>query len=381
MSEAAVSPYSRKNPFPASLTVNRPLTGSGSQKDTRHFEIDLQGSGLEYEVGDSLGVFPTNDPALVDEILHLLELSGDEQVTSPAKEQVSLRDALLYHSILTEPSKQLLAAIGEKDLAAQSLRDIVESKDRHALTDYAWGREVIDPLLEYNVKFTADEFVAVLRKLQPRLYSIASSLKAHPDQVHLTIATVEYESFGRKRKGVCTTYLAQRVGDDDKVPVFVHKAKHFRIPEDPATDMIMVGPGTGVAPFRAFLEERKAIAAPGRNWLFFGEQHSTSEFFYRDEFEAYQKDGTLARFDTAFSRDQEHKIYVQHRLLENGADIWAWLEGGAYFYVCGDAERMAKDVEATLIEIIEIHGKKSQEEAEAWLADFKKAKRYRKDVY
>lgn len=361
--------------------MNRPLTGSGSQKDTRHFEIDLQGSGLEYEVGDSLGVFPTNDPALVDEILHLLELSGDEQVTSPAKEQVSLRDALLYHSILTEPSKQLLAAIGEKDLAAQSLRDIVESKDRHALTDYAWGREVIDPLLEYNVKFTADEFVAVLRKLQPRLYSIASSLKAHPDQVHLTIATVEYESFGRKRKGVCTTYLAQRVGDDDKVPVFVHKAKHFRIPEDPATDMIMVGPGTGVAPFRAFLEERKAIAAPGRNWLFFGEQHSASEFFYRDEFEAYQKDGTLARFDTAFSRDQEHKIYVQHRLLENGADIWAWLEGGAYFYVCGDAERMAKDVEATLIEIIEIHGKKSQEEAEAWLADFKKAKRYRKDVY
>ncbi|MFV0338242.1 MAG: sulfite reductase subunit alpha [Chthoniobacterales bacterium] len=381
MSETEVSPYSRKNPFPASLTVNRPLTGTGSQKDTRHFEIDLKGSGLEYEVGDSLGVFPTNDPELVDEILHLLGLSGDEQVTSPAKEQVTLRDALLYHSVLTDPSKQLLAAIGEKDPAAQSLRDLLESEDRQALSNYAWGREVIDPLLEYDVKFTADEFVAVLRKLQPRLYSIASSLKAHPDQVHLMIATVEYESYGRKRKGVCSTYLAQRVSEGKKVPVFVHKAKHFRVPEDPATDMIMVGPGTGVAPFRAFLQERKATNATGRNWLFFGEQHSSSEFFYRDELEAFQKDGVLTHFDTAFSRDQEHKIYVQHRLLERGADIWEWLKGGAYFYVCGDAERMAKDVEATLLEIIEKHGGKSQEEATAYLDEFKKAKRYRKDVY
>lgn len=382
MSVDAITVYSRKNPFPAPLLINRPLTGEGSEKDTRHYEISLEGSGLAYEVGDSLGVFPSNDPALVDEILSVLELSGEEPVNNPAGETVSLRRALLHDFIITEPSKQLLQAISERDSSAEFLATFLDPAAKAELENYTWGRGVIDPLLEFpSARFTAEELVKVLRKLQPRLYSIASSLKAHPEQVHLAIATVEYESQDRARKGVCSTFLAQRVEGDTRVPVFVHTAKHFRVPEDAATDMIMVGPGTGIAPFRAFLQERKATGASGRNWLFFGEQRSKSDFFYREEFEGYVADGVLSRFDTAFSRDQDYKIYVQHRMLENGREMFGWLESGACFYVCGDANRMAKDVDEALHQVVQKHGGKSPEEAEAYVAAMKKEKRYRKDVY
>lgn len=373
--------YSRKNPFPAKLKTNRKLTKEGSAKDTRHFEIELTGSGLAYEVGDSLGVFPTNNPALVEELLGVLGFSGEEQVPDPNGNPVTIREALTSHYVITGKDKKLLAAIAEKDSAAAHFLPMTTPEGKAELDAYVWGREVIDPLLAHPAaKFTPEEFVKCLRKLQPRLYSIASSLKAKPNEVHLTVAAVRYESHGRKREGVCSTFLADRAGEGP-VPVFVHTAKHFRVPEDPATPVIMVGPGTGIAPFMAFLQERKATAASGRNWLFFGDQKAATDFLYREELEAWQKEGVLHRLSTAFSRDQAEKIYVQHRMLEEAAELYAWLEQGAYFYVCGDASRMAKDVDAALHQVVEKAGGKAPEEAAAYVEELKKSKRYRKDVY
>ncbi|MEO6846521.1 MAG: sulfite reductase subunit alpha [Chthoniobacterales bacterium] len=382
MSTESTSGYSRKNPFPAKLTVNRRITLEGSEKDTRHFEICLKGSGLQYEVGDSLGIFPSNDPALVDSLLKTLGYAGTEEVAGNAGTPMPIRQALTTDYVITEPSKQLLQAISEKDSSGEFLKDLIDPAAKTSLDQYVWGRDVLDPLLEFTAaKFTPEEFVKVLRKLQPRLYSIASSLKAFPEQVHLTVACVRYQSYNRARVGVCSTFLSDRVDDNTPVPVFSHTAKHFRVPENTDTPMIMVGPGTGIAPFRAFLQERKATGAKGKNWLFFGEQRSQSDFFYRDEFEAFQKDGILNQFDTAFSRDQGFKIYVQNRLIEKGADIWKWLEEGANFYVCGDAARMAKDVDTALHEVVEKVGGRTPEQAKEYIDAMKKEKRYRKDVY
>lgn len=373
--------YSRKNPFPAKLKTNRKLTGNGSAKDTRHFEIDLAGSEIIYEVGDSLGVFPTNNPALVEEILGVLGFSGEEQVPDTAGNPVAIREALTRHYVITEKDKKLLAAIAEKDPTAAHFLPMITPEGRAELESYVWGREVIDPLLAHpGAKFTPEEFVKCLRKLQPRLYSIASSQKAHPSEVHLTVAAVRFESHGRKREGVCSTFLADRTGDGH-VPVFVHTAKHFRVPEDPTTHVIMVGPGTGIAPFMAFLQERKASGSSGKNWLFFGDQKASTDFLYREELESWQGEGVLHRLDTAFSRDQSDKIYVQHRMLEAAQELYAWLEQGAFFYVCGDASRMAKDVDAALHQVVEKAGGKSTEEAAAYVEELKKSKRYRKDVY
>ena len=373
--------YSRKNPFPAKLKTNRKLTKEGSAKDTRHFEIVLEGSGLQYEVGDSLGVFPTNNPALVEEILSVLGFTGEEQVPDTAGNPVTIREALTRFYVITEMDKKLLAAIAEKDPTAAHFLPMVTPEGRAELEAYFWGREVIDPLLAHPAaKFTPEEFVKCLRKLQPRLYSIASSQKAHPSEVHLTVAAVRYESNGRKREGVCSTFLSDRAGEGP-APVFVHTAKHFRVPEDPATHVIMVGPGTGIAPFMAFLQERKATAATGKNWLFFGDQKAATDFLYREELEAWQKEGVLHKLSTAFSRDQAEKIYVQHRMLEAAEELYAWLEQGAYFYICGDASRMAKDVDTALHKVVETAGGKSPEEAAAYVEELKKSKRYRKDVY
>jgi len=373
--------YSRKNPFPAKLKTNRKLTKEGSAKDTRHFEIVLEGSGLQYEVGDSLGVFPTNNPALVEEILGVLGFTGEEQVPDTAGNPVTIREALTRFYVITEMDKKLLAAIAEKDPTAAHFLPMVTPEGRAELEAYFWGREVIDPLLAHPAaKFTPEEFVKCLRKLQPRLYSIASSQKAHPSEVHLTVAAVRYESNGRKREGVCSTFLSDRAGEGP-APVFVHTAKHFRVPEDPATHVIMVGPGPGIAPFMAFLQERKATAATGKNWLFFGDQKAATDFLYREELEAWQKEGVLHKLSTAFSRDQAEKIYVQHRMLEAAEELYAWLEQGAYFYICGDASRMAKDVDTALHKVVETAGGKSPEEAAAYVEELKKSKRYRKDVY
>jgi len=374
--------YSRKNPFPGSLKINRPLTKVGSEKETRHFEISLEGSGMIFEVGDSIGVFSKNCPALVDEIITALEATGDEPVPAPDGSSKPLRQALIEDYQITQPDKKFLAAVLERADAAPVLADLLPDPERKKeLEAFLWGLEIIDFLHDHpSAKFTPEEFVKLLRKLQPRLYSISSSLKAHPEQVHLTIAAVRYQTNGRERKGVCSTYLSDRAGEEP-VNVFVHTAKGFRLPEDPATPVIMVGPGTGVAPFRAFLQERKATGATGKNWLFFGEQRKALDFLYEDEFAAYEKDRVLTKFSTAFSRDQSEKVYVQHRMMENAAEIWAWLEEGAHLFVCGDAQRMAKDVDVALHQIAEHQGKKSPEEAAVFIEQLKKDKRYKRDVY
>ncbi len=354
----------------------------GSEKETRHYEFSLADSGLQYQVGDSMGIFPQNNPKLVQELLDALHFSGDEQVKNKDGETASVREGLLKHYQITQPSKQFLEAMVEKSRGASELGELLDPDRKSELEHYLWGLETIDFLLDApSIRFAPDEFVSKLRKLQPRLYSVGSSMKAYPEQVHLMIASVRYESHGRKREGVASTYLADRVGQNTTVPMFVHVAKGFRLPEDPKTPIIMVGPGTGVAPFRAYLQERKMIGAPGKNWLFFGEQRSRFDFFYYDEFAALQTDGVLTRFHTAFSRDQAYKVYVQHRLLENSKEVYAWLQEGAHFFVCGDAARMAKDVDVALLQIVEKEGAMSPEAAAEYIEALRKEKRYKRDVY
>ena len=380
-SPIASTTYSRTNPFPARLITNRKLTGVDSGKDTRHFEISLQDSGLTYEVGDALGVMPQNCPALVDEIIRALGCDGEEGVTEPSGKETSLRSALLRNYQITKPGSSLLQLIADK-AGDEELKSLLEPSRKADLDKFLYGREVIDVLLRCGAaKFEPKEFVGLLAKLQPRLYSISSSPKAHPGEVHLTIAAVRYESHGRARKGVCSTFLADRVEADTPVPVFVQTSHGFRIPADGSKPIIMIGPGTGIAPFRAFLEERRAIGATGKNWLFFGDQKAASDFLYREQLEGMLAEDLLTRLDTAFSRDQAEKIYVQTRMLEQAAELWRWLEDGAHLYVCGDAKRMAKDVDAALHEIIQNAGGKTADEAKAYVAKLKSDKRYQRDVY
>lgn len=377
--------YNVKNPFIAKVKKAYDLSGPDAPKNTRHYEIDLAGSGLEYTPGDSLAVQPTNDPALVDETLKALGFSGEEIVTHPkTAAQVPIRQALIEGSLITEVDNKLIKAIVEKTGGQTPLAELAAPEKKEDLKKYLWGRFVVD-LLEENpaAKFEPAEFMATLKKLNIRLYSISSSQKAHPEEVHLTVATVKYSSHGRHRGGVASTFLAERISlGETPIPVFVNHGKGFRLPEpQEETPVIFCGPGTGIAPFRAFLEERKATGAKGKAWLFFGEVSEKSCFFYKDEFEAYLADGTLTKLTTAWSRDQAEKIYVQHRMLENSAELYAWLEQGAIFYVCGDASRMAVDVDKALHTIIEKEGGKTPEEAVAYMAALKEAKRYRRDVY
>ena len=372
----------RANPFPARMVVNRRLSGPESEKDTRHFELDLTGWGLGFEVGDSVGVYPTNDPELVDEIIRALGFTGDEHVPRPKGEPTALGEALLRDYGITQPTPKFLKAIAQRANAAPTLQYLLAPDRKQDLQTYLWGMEVVDFLVEHpSVRFTSEEFVGLLPKLQPRLYSVASSLKAFPDQVHLIVDVVRYESNGRLRKGVASSFLAERA-DAAPVPVFPTVAKHFHLPEDPDTPIIMVGPGTGIAPFRAYLQERKATGAKGKNWLFFGSQHEHCDFAYGDEFNAYLKKGLLTRLDCAWSRDQAQKIYVQHKMTENAAEIWKWIEAeGAHFFVCGDARRMAKDVDGTLRKIVQEQGGKSVEQANEYVEKLKSDKRYKRDVY
>ncbi len=378
----AAPPYSRANPFPAKLLVNRRLSGPESAKDTRHFELDLTGWGLSYEVGDSVAVCATNDPELVDEIIHALSTTGDEKVPRPKGPTTTLREALLRDYGITQPTPKFLNAITERANSSTLLKDLLQPERKEDLDRYLWGMEVIDFLNEHpSAKFSPQEFVGLLTKLQPRLYSVASSLKMYPDQVHLIVDVIRYESHGRLRKGVASSFLAERT-NDVKVPVFPSVAKHFHLPENPDTPIIMVGPGTGVAPFRAYLQERKTNGAKGKNWLFFGSQHEKCDFAYGEEFEAFKKEGILTRLDCAWSRDQPEKIYVQHRMRDNADEIWKWLDAeGAYFFVCGDARRMAKDVDATLRKIVREQGGKSPGEANEYVEKLKSDKRYKRDVY
>jgi sulfite reductase (NADPH) flavoprotein alpha-component len=378
--------YNRSNPCTFRLRSCHHLSEEGSAKDTRHYEFDLCGTGLSFEPGDSLALFSSNCPELVSDILTALGFSGDEEVVGPNKETTSIGEALLNQCAITAADKKLLNAICEKavdDPAAAELKNLLAPEMKQALADHLWGLEIIDFLLQFpQAKFEPQEFVSVLRKLTVRLYSIASSLAHSPDQVDLTVASVRYHSHGRDRKGVCSTWLADRLETETEVRGFISPGKGFRLsdPEDD-TPIIMIGPGTGIAPFRAFLQHRQATNAKGKAWLFFGEQHEATEFFYREEFDDALSCGLLDRLTTAFSRDQDYKIYVQHRLKECGADVWQWLEDGAIFYVCGDAARMAGDVDQALHEIVAEHGDRSQQDAAAYIENLRSEKRYRRDVY
>jgi sulfite reductase (NADPH) flavoprotein alpha-component len=377
---AASEAYSRKNPFLGRLLVNRRLNSPDSEKDTRHFEISLDGSGLTYEVGDSMAVYPTNDPDLVAEILEALGARGDEEIVGTKDGATTLREGLLRDYGITQPTPKFLKAIAERAAAAPLLNELLDPERKQDLDAYLWGMEVIDFLVEHpSVKFEPPEFVALLPKLQPRLYSIASSLKLFPSAVHFIVDVIKYNSHGRTRKGVCSTFLAERCSDSP-APIYPTASK-FRLPEDRDAPIIMVGPGTGVAPFRAFLQERQAIGARGKTWLFFGAQREKSDFYYQEDFEQFMAGGFLTRLDTAFSRDQAHKIYVQDRMMGAADDLWKWLEEGAHFYVCGDAKRMAKDVDAALRQIVQRLGGKNVEEASEYVEKLKKDKRYKRDVY
>lgn len=375
------SPYTRQNPFPAKLLVNRRLSTPDSEKDTRHFEVDLTGWGLSFEVGDSVAVYPTNDPELVDEIIGALKAKGDETVPA-AKTQKPLREALLRDYSITQPTPKFLKAIVERSANVPLLKELLKPDRKQDLENYLWGLEVVDFLIEHpSVKFAPEEFVALLTKLQPRLYSVASSLRAFPDQVHFIVDVVKYESHGRVRKGVCSSFMAERA-DNVPMPVYPSSAKHFHPPEDGNTPLIMIGPGTGVAPFRAFLQDRQATGAKGKNWLFFGAQRESCDYSYKEDFAQFQKDGILTRLDCAWSRDQAHKIYVQNKMLENAAEIWTWIDGeGGQFYVCGDARRMAKDVDSALRKIVQEQGGRSVEQANEYVEKLKSDKRYKRDVY
>jgi sulfite reductase (NADPH) flavoprotein alpha-component len=376
--EATAPGWSRMNPFPGRLLANQILNGHGSQKETRHFEISLEGSGLSYEAGDALGVWPRNCPDQVAEILNALGSDGEEAVTT-AKGEMPLRQALSVFYDISKPSPELLQHFASGN---PSLRELLAPERKSDLQQWLAGRAVIDLLSENSaVKCPAGEFAALLKPLAPRLYSISSSPNAHAGHVHLTVNVVRYHSFNRARKGVASTFLADRVSPETPVPVFIQHSAHFRLPANGDAPVIMVGPGTGVAPFRSFLHERRAAGATGKNWLFFGEQRAAVDFYYREELEQMFSAGHLTKLSTAFSRDQTEKIYVQHRMLEHAAELWSWLEAGAHFYVCGDATRMAKDVDNALHRIIEIAGGKSADAAKTYVAKLKTDRRYQRDVY
>lgn len=380
------SQYNKNNPFLARVTENRLLNGKNTIKDTRHLVVDLGGSGLTYACGDSLGVFPTNREENVSEILKALRVSGDEMVVMPRTElSVCLREALSTKLSLASPTRKTLMAFAERVEAEEEkarLEHLLDEANKDSTADYLANREFIDLLEEFpSAKFTPQEFVVLLKKLLPRLYSIASSPKKYPDEVHLTVAVVRYETNNRKRFGVCSTYLPERVPlHESVIPVFIAKS-HFGLPADDSASIIMVGPGTGIAPFRAFLQERIETGASGKNWLFFGDQHRATDYLYGEELDAMKENGDLDRLDLAWSRDQDHKIYVQDKMLESAGALWEWISNGSYFYVCGDAKRMARDVDAALHTIAVEQGGMTAAEAITYLKQMKKKKRYQRDVY
>lgn len=372
--------YSRKNPFPSKLNTRVLLNGKGSAKETIHLEFDLEGSGLSYEVGDALAVLPSNATDVVDAVLKTTKLDANETVTLKDGD-CTLKDALTNKLEITTITLPVLKRYNE--FAQNTELDVLLHPDnKQKFSDYAHGRELIDILTDFPAKeLSANGFASALRKLPPRLYSIASSMKAHPDEVHLTVGVVRYNTNGRQRKGVCSSYLADRINEGESAKVFVSPNKNFKLPDDPDAPLIMVGPGTGIAPFRAFVEERQAIGASGKNWLFFGDQHYLTDFLYQTEWQGYLNDGILTKLDVAFSRDQANKIYVQDRMRENASELYRWLQDGATFCVCGDASSMAHDVDKSLHEIIAKEGSLSESAAEEYVKKLKTDKRYLRDVY
>ncbi|MEO6005180.1 MAG: sulfite reductase subunit alpha [Opitutus sp.] len=380
--------YSKDHPFPARVTENRMLTKPGSGKETRHFVVSIAGSGLHYSAGDSLGVFPSNRASEVNELMGKLGASGDELV-SPAMLKlpapITLREALTTRLALAGPTQKIIVTLAGKATDADEharLHGLLAPESKPVLASYLEQREFVDLLAEFpSAKLTPQELVDHQRRLMPRLYSIASSPRVHPNEIHLTVAVVRYETNHRERVGVCSTFLADRVQvGSTPAPVFVSHS-HFGPPSDPSKDAIMVGPGTGIAPFRAFVQDRIACGATGRNWVFFGDQHRATDFLYEEEWKAWLAKRALARLDTAFSRDQAQKIYVQDRMRENAVELWQWIKAGGYFFVCGDAKRMAKDVDVALHDVVAQQGGMDTAAAVEYVKQMKKDKRYQRDVY
>lgn len=370
--------YDRKHPFPAALLENQILSGRGSTKEVRHIELSLEGSGLHYQPGDALGAYPQNDPVLVNMLIDELGFAADTAVDLDEASE-TLSNALLHHreiTLLTRPLVEKWAELAQ----SEALNKLMENKA--AVTEWIRGRDVLDLVQSYPLSdLDANGFIKLLRKLPPRLYSIASSQAAVDEEVHITVATVRYSAHQRERGGVASTWLADRLTDDATLPVYIDGNKNFKLPADDEAPIIMIGPGTGVAPFRSFMQEREERGARGPNWLFFGDQHFLTDFLYQTEWLTWRKSGLLTHLDVAFSRDQQEKIYVQHRIRQKSIEIWNWLQDGAHIFVCGDADNMAPDVNEALIDIISQQGQKSREDATEYLRQLTLDKRYQRDVY
>ncbi|WP_426763228.1 NADPH-dependent assimilatory sulfite reductase flavoprotein subunit [Hafnia paralvei] len=371
------SPYSKESPLTATLAVNQKITGRNSDKDVRHLEIDLGDSGLSYQPGDALGVWYHNDPDLVEEIIGLVWRTGDEKITLNGQ-TLTLREALTDHLELTQNT----TVIVEKYASLSRDKRLIELlADKHQLQQYAQTTPLPDMIRQAPADLDAEQLVALLRPLTPRLYSIASAQEEVGNEVHITVGVVRYDVEGRARTGGASGYLADRLEEEGELRVFIEHNDNFRLPANPQTPVIMIGPGTGIAPFRAFIQQRAAEGAEGLNWLFFGNPHFTEDFLYQVEWQRYVKEGVLSRIDLAWSRDQNHKVYVQDKLREQGAEVWRWIEKGAHIYVCGDANRMAKDVEQALLELLAEHGGMDAEQADEFLSELRVERRYQRDVY
>ncbi|HFP9337578.1 TPA: NADPH-dependent assimilatory sulfite reductase flavoprotein subunit [Raoultella planticola] len=371
------SPYTKEAPLTATLAVNQKITGRDSEKDVRHIEIDLADSGLRYQPGDALGVWYQNDPALVKELVELLWLKGDEPVTVDGK-TLPLAEALEWHFELTVNTANIVENYATLT-RSETLLPLVG--DKAQLQQYAATTPIVDMVRFSPAQLDADALIGLLRPLTPRLYSIASSQAEVESEVHITVGAVRYDIEGRARAGGASSFLADRVEEDGEVRVFIEHNDNFRLPANPQTPVIMIGPGTGIAPFRAFMQQRAADGAEGKNWLFFGNPHFTEDFLYQVEWQRYIKEGVLSRIDLAWSRDQQQKVYVQDKLREQGAELWRWINDGAHIYVCGDANRMAKDVEQTLLDVIAEFGAMDAEAADEFLSELRVERRYQRDVY
>ncbi|XID93690.1 assimilatory sulfite reductase (NADPH) flavoprotein subunit [Paenibacillaceae bacterium WGS1546] len=382
LARAGESEYSRSNPFPAEVLENLNLNGRGSARETRHLEISLEGSNLQYEPGDSLGIYPENDPELVAELIETMGWSAAEQVpVNKNGDKLTLGEALRKHYEITVLTKPLLEQAA-KLTGNEKLAGLFRPGNEQELRTYIGERDLLDLVADYGLKgIPASEFVTILRKMPPRLYSISSSPKAYPEEVHLTVRAVRYEAHGRQRSGVCSVHLAERVALGDRLPVFIQQNESFKLPVDPDAPIVMIGPGTGVAPFRAFLGEREEIGASGKSWLFYGDQHFSTDFLYQVDWQRWLKEGVLTRMDVAFSRDTDEKVYVQHRMLEHAKELYQWLEEGAYVYVCGDEKKMAHDVHKAFLDLLVQEGGMAPESAAEYMARLQQQKRYQRDVY
>ncbi|OKP86935.1 sulfite reductase [NADPH] flavoprotein alpha-component [Paenibacillus helianthi] len=380
--ESLQSAYSRNHPFQAEVLENLNLNGRGSDRETRHLELSLAGSNMTFEPGDSLGVYPENHPRLVEEIIAAMGWNSGETVPLNKKgEEGTLHEALLRHYEITVLTKPLLEQAAKLS-TAPALHELLLPDRSKQLKEYIQGRDLLDLIQDFAPwDVPACSFVTILRKLPARLYSIASSYNANPEEVHFTVRAVRYESHGRERYGVCSVHCAERVQPGDTLPVYIQNNPNFKLPANPDVPVIMIGPGTGVAPFRSFLEEREEQGAEGKTWLFYGDRHFVTDFLYQTDWQRMLKDGVLNKLDVAFSRDTEEKVYVQHRILEHSQELYAWLQEGAHVYVCGDEKHMAHDVHAALISVIQEEGGLSPEAAAAYLDNLQQEQRYQRDVY